>query len=113
MLGSLITHIGSGISSEIGAALDTLWMITKRKPQELLPMSAFLNGEHNSMLDVSVSKGLKIKFLLESLRILIDLRMTFINKLILMACTTQVYLTIWKVFKTHIFTRLRNFLICL
>ncbi|KAG0590520.1 hypothetical protein KC19_1G105500 [Ceratodon purpureus] len=44
VLGSLITHIGSGISSEIGAALDTLWLITKKKPQELLPMSAFLNG---------------------------------------------------------------------
>lgn len=45
VLGSLITHIGSGLSTEIGAALDTLWLITKRKAQELLPMSSFLNGE--------------------------------------------------------------------
>lgn len=44
VLGSLITHIGSGISTEIGAALHTLWLIAKRKPQELLPMSTFLNG---------------------------------------------------------------------
>ena len=107
MLGSLITHIGSGISSEIGAALDTLWLITKRKPQELLPMSTFLNGEDNFMLDIIILGRTNI--LIESLQVLIDLPVAFINKLTSMACTMQVYLTIWKVFKTHIFTRLRNF----
>lgn len=63
MLGSLITHIGSGISTEIGAALDTLWLITKRKPQELLPMSTFLNGEHNVIVDEVISKRIKTKIL--------------------------------------------------
>jgi Fanconi anemia group D2 protein len=67
VLGSLITHIGSGISSEIGAALDTLWLITKRKPQELLPMSTFLNGEYSFVEDIIIAKRLKPNILLESL----------------------------------------------
>ena len=50
VLGSLITHIGSGVPHEVGAALDTLLLLVKKHAPELLPMSSFLNGQFSSHL---------------------------------------------------------------
>ncbi|KAH7286612.1 hypothetical protein KP509_32G015100 [Ceratopteris richardii] len=44
VLGSLITHMGSGVDHEVGSALDALISISSKHPEELLSLSSFING---------------------------------------------------------------------
>ncbi|BFI25358.1 fanconi anemia group D2 protein [Marchantia polymorpha subsp. ruderalis] len=49
VLGSLITLTGSGISNEVGSALDTLLLLATRHVNDLLPISSFINGVLDSL----------------------------------------------------------------
>ncbi|KAH9288486.1 hypothetical protein KI387_032603 [Taxus chinensis] len=44
VLGSLVTHTGSGVAYEVGSALDTLVLLATKYPQELLSVSSYING---------------------------------------------------------------------
>lgn len=44
VLGSLVTHTGSGVAYEVNSALDTLVLLATKHPQELLPVSSYING---------------------------------------------------------------------
>ncbi|KAL3701169.1 hypothetical protein R1sor_019191 [Riccia sorocarpa] len=49
VLGSLITLTGSGISHEVGSALDTLLLLATKQADKLLPISSFINGVLDSL----------------------------------------------------------------
>ncbi|XP_057862467.2 uncharacterized protein LOC131070824 isoform X1 [Cryptomeria japonica] len=44
VLGSLVTHTGSGVAYEVNSALDTLVLLATKHSQELLPVSSYING---------------------------------------------------------------------
>ncbi|XP_020518624.1 Fanconi anemia group D2 protein homolog isoform X1 [Amborella trichopoda] len=44
VLGSLITHMGSGIIYEVNAALETMMVLTSKYPQDLVSISSHING---------------------------------------------------------------------
>uniref|UniRef100_A0A0E0LHA3 Fanconi anemia group D2 protein n=1 Tax=Oryza punctata TaxID=4537 RepID=A0A0E0LHA3_ORYPU len=44
LIGSLVAHIGSGVSLEISSALDIMISLTSDKPEELIPLSSHITG---------------------------------------------------------------------
>eukprot|EP01018_Ginkgo_biloba_P031024 Gb_40798 [translate_table: standard] len=44
VLGSLVTHTGSGVAYEVDSALETLVLLATNYTQELLPVSSYING---------------------------------------------------------------------
>nr|BAD31595.1 putative fanconi anemia, complementation group D2 [Oryza sativa Japonica Group] len=51
LIGSLIAHIGSGVSLEVSSALDIMISLTSDKPEELIPLSSHITGSvHSSIL---------------------------------------------------------------
>ncbi|BAF20829.2 Os07g0154400 [Oryza sativa Japonica Group] len=44
LIGSLIAHIGSGVSLEVSSALDIMISLTSDKPEELIPLSSHITG---------------------------------------------------------------------
>ncbi|XP_010247495.1 PREDICTED: Fanconi anemia group D2 protein [Nelumbo nucifera] len=44
VLGSLVAHIGSGISYEVNSALETMVLLASKYAQELIPLSSYING---------------------------------------------------------------------
>ncbi|KAH7661696.1 fanconi anemia group D2 protein [Dioscorea alata] len=44
VLGSLVTHIGSGIMYEVSSALEAMFRLTLKYSEELIPMSSHING---------------------------------------------------------------------
>ncbi|KAM0951992.1 putative fanconi anemia protein FANCD2 [Dioscorea sansibarensis] len=44
VLGSLVTHIGSGITYEVSSALDAMFRLTSKYSEELISMSSHING---------------------------------------------------------------------
>jgi hypothetical protein len=45
LVGSLITHIGSGISYEVSAALDIMISLASNNSEELIPLSSHITGK--------------------------------------------------------------------
>ena len=45
VLGSLVTHTGSGVDYEVSAALDALIVISSKHSEELLQMSSYINSQ--------------------------------------------------------------------
>ncbi|TVU41411.1 hypothetical protein EJB05_14926, partial [Eragrostis curvula] len=44
LVGSLVTHIGSGVSYEVSSALDIMISLTSNNPEELIPISSHVTG---------------------------------------------------------------------
>ncbi|GJN24532.1 hypothetical protein PR202_gb12276 [Eleusine coracana subsp. coracana] len=44
LVGSLITHIGSGVSYEVSSALDIMISLASNNPEELIPISSYITG---------------------------------------------------------------------
>ncbi|GJN10259.1 hypothetical protein PR202_ga28338 [Eleusine coracana subsp. coracana] len=44
LVGSLITHIGSGVSYEVSSALDIMISLACNNPEELIPISSYITG---------------------------------------------------------------------
>ncbi|XP_057956643.1 uncharacterized protein LOC131149872 isoform X2 [Malania oleifera] len=44
VLGALVAHVGSGISFEVGSALDTMILLASKLSQEMVPLSSHING---------------------------------------------------------------------
>jgi hypothetical protein len=44
VLGALVTHVGSGVSFEVNSSLNTMALLASKYPQELIPLSAHING---------------------------------------------------------------------
>ncbi|KAL6647037.1 hypothetical protein ACP70R_014474 [Stipagrostis hirtigluma subsp. patula] len=44
LVGSLVTHIGSGVSYEVSSALDIMISLTSNNPEELIPISSHITG---------------------------------------------------------------------
>ncbi|KAJ4705684.1 Fanconi anemia group D2 protein [Melia azedarach] len=44
VLGSLITHLGSGVSFEVSSALEAMALLVSKFVQELIPLSSHING---------------------------------------------------------------------
>ncbi|KAJ4823344.1 hypothetical protein Tsubulata_040599 [Turnera subulata] len=44
VLGALVTHVGSGVSSEVNSALDTIALLSSKYARELIPLSTHING---------------------------------------------------------------------
>ncbi|KAJ7964604.1 Fanconi anemia group D2 protein-like [Quillaja saponaria] len=44
VLGSLVTHVGSGVSSEVRSALQTMGLLASKYAKELISFSPFING---------------------------------------------------------------------
>ncbi|KAL6880204.1 hypothetical protein ACP4OV_011769 [Aristida adscensionis] len=44
LLGSLVTHIGSGVSFEVSSALDIMISLTSNNPEEFIPISSHITG---------------------------------------------------------------------
>ncbi|XP_010327602.2 uncharacterized protein [Solanum lycopersicum] len=44
VLGTLITHVGSGISHEVSSAMDVMVLLASKYSQELIPLSSHING---------------------------------------------------------------------
>ena len=63
MIGSILTHIGSGNTTEIDAALDILLGLVDRNPHNLIPYTAFIKGILDfvyGLEDVQVRKSFQI-----------------------------------------------------
>jgi hypothetical protein len=45
LAGSLVTHIGSGISYEVSAALDIMISLASNNSEELIPLSSHITGK--------------------------------------------------------------------
>jgi Fanconi anemia group D2 protein len=39
-----VTHVGSGVSFEVNSSLNTMALLASKYPQELIPLSAHING---------------------------------------------------------------------
>ncbi|KAF5798258.1 putative fanconi anaemia protein FANCD2 [Helianthus annuus] len=44
VLGSLVTHVGSGITYEVSSALDAMVMLASKYSQELIPICSYITG---------------------------------------------------------------------
>ncbi|OMO97001.1 hypothetical protein CCACVL1_04714 [Corchorus capsularis] len=44
VLGALVTHVGSGVSSEVSSALQIMASLATKHAQELIPLSSHING---------------------------------------------------------------------
>ncbi|KAK9073621.1 hypothetical protein SSX86_007945 [Deinandra increscens subsp. villosa] len=44
VLGSLVTHVGSGITFEVSSALDAMVMLASKYSQELIPICSYITG---------------------------------------------------------------------
>jgi fanconi anemia group D2 protein len=44
-VGSLVTHIGSGVSYEVSSALDIMISLTSNNSEELIPISSHITGK--------------------------------------------------------------------
>lgn len=44
-MGSLVTHIGSGVSYEVSSALDIMISLTSNNSEELIPISSHITGK--------------------------------------------------------------------
>lgn len=44
VLGSLVTHVGSGVSYVVNSALETMALLVSKHAQELIPLSAHISG---------------------------------------------------------------------
>lgn len=44
LVGSLITHIGSGVSYEVSSALDIMISLTSNNSEELIPIASHITG---------------------------------------------------------------------
>lgn len=44
ILGALVTHVGSGVSLEVGSALETMNLLVAKHPLELIRLSSYING---------------------------------------------------------------------
>ncbi|KAL8114818.1 hypothetical protein AgCh_021606 [Apium graveolens] len=44
VLGAIVTHIGSGITSEVDSALDVMILLASKYSQEMLPLSSHISG---------------------------------------------------------------------
>jgi Fanconi anemia group D2 protein len=44
LIGSLITHIGSGVSYEVSSALDIMISLTSNHSEELIPIASHITG---------------------------------------------------------------------
>lgn len=44
VLGALVTHVGSGVKSEVSSALQVMASLATKHAQELIPLSSHING---------------------------------------------------------------------
>ncbi|KAJ4980681.1 hypothetical protein NE237_031518 [Protea cynaroides] len=44
ILGALVTHVGSGVGYEVSSALDNMVLLSSKYAEELIPLSAYING---------------------------------------------------------------------
>lgn len=44
VLGAIVTHIGSGSTSEVDSALDVMILLASKYSQEMLPLSSHISG---------------------------------------------------------------------
>lgn len=63
VLGSLITHIGSGLTHEVGAALDALLWLATKFARELIPLSSFMNGQLSAVFVLDFVLNLRVMLL--------------------------------------------------
>ena len=45
LVGSLVAHIGSGVSYEVSSALDIMISLTSNNSEELIPISSHITGK--------------------------------------------------------------------
>ena len=44
VLGALVTHVGSGVTSEVQSALETMTLLASKFAQDLIPLSSHITG---------------------------------------------------------------------
>ncbi|KAI8481783.1 Fanconi anemia group D2 protein [Branchiostoma belcheri] len=69
VVGSLVTHIGSGVTSEVDSALDVLCQLVRDMPAAMAPFSVFLKGVLDYLDNLSVAQIRKLFSMLGTLAV--------------------------------------------
>ncbi|CAH1266603.1 FANCD2 [Branchiostoma lanceolatum] len=67
VVGSLVTHIGSGVTSEVDSALDVLCQLVRDMPSAMAPFSVFIKGVLDYLDNLTVAQIRKLFSMLGTL----------------------------------------------
>ncbi|XP_030456032.2 uncharacterized protein LOC115677111 [Syzygium oleosum] len=88
ILGALVTHVGSGVSLEVGSALETMNLLVAKHPLELIRLSSYINGILDYLEGFSIENLYKVYEVFSNLALSIrssqdSLGSCFVNELLI------------------------------